>query len=199
LSLEAYLKHSGKPVMNIEHGGYEAGPYFSFTGNYVNPETCLIRNYQCVFAGVYSCYYWQNTSWDIVIYDPMNPKHTFKKPRFDYYKHLQDLFTRYDFNTLQPAKPKLTTNSRLGADNLASCGYPLTNGNDLYMYLVPAENYQINVVIPEPPSGQLDVTWFNPFTGEFVEQGTSKWEMWKGFQSPWKNVYSVLILKSVSQ
>lgn len=195
LSLEAYLKHSDKPVMNIEHGGYEDGTYLSFEGNYVNAETCLIRNYECVFAGVYSTYYWQNTSWNIVVYDPLDSKHSLKKPRFDYYKHFQELFTRYDFNALSPAKPKLTTNSRLGNDNLASSSYPLSNGKDLYMYLVPAANHQINVVLPEPVGGQMEATWFNPFTGEYKEAGTSKYSMWAAYQSPWKNTYSILILK----
>jgi hypothetical protein len=195
LTLEAYLKHADKPVMNIEHGGYEEGPYLSFEGNYVNAETCLIRNYECVFAGVYSTYYWQNTSWNIVVYDPMDSKYSFKKPRFDYYKHLQELFTRYDFNTLSPAKPKLTTNSRIGNDNLASSSYPLTDEKGLYMYLVPAANHQINVVLPEPAGGQMEATWFNPFTGEYKEAGISKYSMWAAYQSPWKNTYSVLILK----
>jgi hypothetical protein len=194
-SLEAYLKHADKPVMNIEHGGYEEGPYLSFEGNYVNPEACLVRNYECVFAGVYSTYYWQNTSWNIVVYDPLDPKHSFKKPRFDYYKHLHDLFTRYDFHTLFPIKPKLTINSRLGDDNLASSSYPLTDGKGLYLYLVPAANHQINVVLPEPAGGQMEATWFNPFTGEYKEAGTSKYSMWAAYQSPWKNTYSVLILK----
>lgn len=196
LSLEAYLKHSDKPVMNIEHGGYEEGPYLSFEGNYVNPEACLVRNYECVFAGVYSCYYWQNTSWNIVIYDPMNAKHDFKKPRFDYYKNLQTLFTVYDFNTLYPYKPKLTTNSRLGNDNFGSSGYPLTNGKDLYLYFIPAENYQMNAVIPEPQSKKLEVSWFNPFTGEFRDAGVTDWNNWKGFKSPWPGIAVVLILKS---
>jgi hypothetical protein len=105
------------------------------------------------------------------------------------------LFTRYDFNTLSPAKPKLTTNSRIGNDNLASSSYPLTNGKDLYMYLIPAANYQINVVLPEPAGGQMEATWFNPFTGEYKDAGTSKYSMWAAYQSPWKNTYSVLILK----
>jgi hypothetical protein len=195
LTLEAYLKHADKPVMNIEHGGYEEGPYLSFEGNYVNAETCLIRNYECVFAGVYSTYYWQNTSWNIVVYDPLDSKHSLKKPRFDYYKHLQELFTRYDFNTLSPAKPKLTTNSRIGNDNLASSSYPLTDGKGLYMYLVPAANHQINVVLPEPAGGQMIATWFNPFTGEYKEAGNSKYSMWAAYQSPWKNTYGILILK----
>jgi hypothetical protein len=180
--------------MNIEHGGYEEGPYLSFTGNYITPEICLIRNYECVFAGVYSCYYWQNSSWNVVVYDPMNPKHKIK-PRFDYYKHLQELFTRYDFNTLSPVKPKLTTNSRIETDNLSSSSYPLTDGKGLYMYLVPAVNYQVNVVLPEPASGQIEETWFNPFTGQYTEAATNKWSVWAPYQSPWKNTYSVLILK----
>jgi hypothetical protein len=197
LSLEALLKHNNKPVMNIEHGGYEEAPYLSFEGNYTNAEACLVRNYQCVFAGVYSSYYWQNTAWNTVIYDPFNPKHTFKKPHFDYYKHLQNLFTKYNFNTLFPYKPKLTTNSRLGLDNMSSSGYPLTNGKDLYLYFVPKENYLINVVIPEPPTKKLQIRWFNPFTGEYKEEGVTDWWLWKGYQNPWKNTEGVLILKSL--
>jgi hypothetical protein len=184
-----------KPVMYIEHGGYAEWPYHSFQGNYVIPEACLVRNYECIFAGLYSSYYLQNTSWNIVIWDALNPKHKFDKPRYDYYKHLQDFFTRYDFNTLLPYKPKLTTNSRLGFDNFASSGYPLTNGKDLFLYLVPAENFQLNVVLPEPAGKKMEVIWFNPFTGENKHEGTSEWYMWRGFQSPWKNTCSVLIIK----
>jgi hypothetical protein len=195
LSLAAYQRHANKPVMNIEHGGYEQGPYASFSGNYVNPEVCLIRNYQCVFAGLYSCYYWQNTSWNIVVYDPLKPGQAFPAPRFDYYKHLQSLFSRYDFRQLQPSVPKLTTNSRLGADNYASSAYPLSNGKDLFLYLVPAENEQINVVLPKPESGKMKATWFNPFTGEWIDKGSSDWYVWKGYQSPWPGKYSVLVLE----
>lgn len=196
LSLEAYQKHPNKPVMNIEHGGYEEGPYVSFVGNYVNPETCLIRNYQCVFAGVYSSYYWQNTSWDIVIHDALNGKQPFPKPRFDYYKHLQTLFTKYDFNTLQPYKPKLTINSRIGNDNFSTSGYPLTDNKGLYLYFIPAENYQINVVVPKQPQGKFEATWFNIFTGETIEESITDYQMFKSYLSPWKGKAAVLILKS---
>jgi hypothetical protein len=195
LSLEAYLKHNDKPVMNIEHGGYEEGPFLSYQGNYINPETCLIRNYQCVFAGVYSTYYWQNTSWNVVVYDPMDSRYNLKKPRFDYYRHLQELFTRYDYNSLYPAKPKLTTNSIRGMDNLSSSGYPLTNGEGLYLYLVPAENFQVNAIVPEPDNGMIKATWFNPFTGVYTDGGTSKWGRWPGFKNPWENQYSILIVE----
>ena len=194
LSLEAYQKHPNKPVMNIEHGGYEEGTYSSFSGNYTDPRVCLERNYACVFAGVYSCYYWQNTSWDIVIYDIMNPSQTLPRPRFDFYQHLQTLFSRYSFNNLEPYKPKLTTNSRPGNDNLATSGYPLTDDKGLYLYFVPAANYQVNVVIPKPASGKIAASWFNIFTGETIDETTSEWYMFKSYQSPWKGQSAVLIV-----
>jgi hypothetical protein len=197
LSLEALQKHPTKPVMNIEHGGYEKAPYFSFAGNYTNPETLIIRNYENVFAGLYSCYYWQNTSWNILIHNPLDSKLTFDKPRFDYYKHLQNFFGKYDFTKLNPYKPKLTTNGRFGNDNFASSGYPLTDDKGTFLYLVPASNDLINVVIPKPQSGKMEVEWFNIFTGEFKKMENADWWNWRGFESPWKGQYSVLILKSI--
>ncbi len=195
-SLEALMLHNNKPVMNIEHGGYEEGPYLSYQGNYINPEVCLIRNYLIVFAGVYSTYYWQNTAWNIVVYDPMESAQVVQKPRFDYYMHLNDLFTKYDYNTLMPAKQKPTTNSIRGMNNLSSSGYTLTNGTDLFMYLVPPENFQLAAVVPEPENGMLEAMWFNPFTGEYVDGGKQEWGRWPNFRSPWKNQYSVLILST---
>lgn len=194
LSLEAYLRHPNKPVMNIEHGGYEEGPYSTFTGNYINPEVCLERNYACIFAGIYSSYYWQNTSWDIVIHDVMRSKEVATKPRFDYYKHVQTLFSRYDFNRLLPYKPKLTTNGRIGNDNLSSSGYPLTDDKGLYLYFVPAANYQTNVVVPKPASGKLSASWFNIYTGETRDETPSDWYIFKSYQSPWKGQSAVLIV-----
>lgn len=194
-SLATYNLYLDKPVLNIEHGGYELGPYKSFPGNYTKPENCLLRNYQCAFAGVYSTYYWQNTAWDIVVFDPLHPRHTFQKPRFDYYKHFQELFFRYDYNQLIPVNSKLTINSQIGKDNVSSSGFALTNEKDLYLYFIPQDNYQINIVLPEPANSIMEVTWFNPFTGEFLEKGTTKWSMWAGFQSPWEGLPAVLILK----
>lgn len=193
-SLETYFKHQDKPVMNIEHGGYEEGPYVSFTGNYVNPEVCLIRNYQNLFAGLYSTYYWQDTSWNIVVHDPMDSPSVIKKPKFKYYKYLEEFFKRYPYHKLYPTKQKLTINSRIGADNFASSGYPLTNGKDLFIYLIPPDNFQVNVVLPEPKNKMIDVVWFNPFTGEYLSEGKTDYGMWKGFSSPWKDAYGILIL-----
>ena len=199
LMLQAWDRHGDKPVMNIEHGGYEEGPYDSFVGNYTSAETCLIRNYECVFAGVYPSYYWQNAAWNIVVYDPLDEKHDFPAPRFAYYKHMEDLFSRFNYNSLFPTIPKLTTNDRKGLENLSTSGYPLTNGEDLYLFLVPASSDRIHTVLPEPKSGQLKVSWFNPFTGEYKEQGSRAWVGWQEFKPPWENSYSVLIIEVPEQ
>ena len=196
-SLEAALKHQDKPVMNIEHGCYEEGPYVSFQGNYINAKTCLTRTYENVFAGLYSSYYWQNAAWNIVIHDAFNPKNTVEGPKYVYYKYLQDLFTRYNYSTLVAKKQKLTTNGRIGEDNLSSSAHPLSDGQGLYLYLIPEENYQINAVLPRPVSGQINVTWFNPFTGEYQDGGTVQHSNWAPFRSPWKNTLSILILELI--
>ncbi len=193
-SIDAGLLHADKPLMNIEHGGYEKGPYQSFVGNYMDPITCLERNYQAIFAGVYSSYYWQNTSWNIVIYDIMSAD--YPKPHFAYYRHLQELFTRYSFQDLKPQKQKLTINSKIGADNYGTSAYPLTNGKGRYLYFVPKENDFVNTVLPKPASGRFQVSFFNILTGEY-QRHEEAYQLFKGYTSPWKGQAYVLIVEEI--
>ena len=197
LMLRGRAMHEDKPVVNIEHGGYEKGPYRTFVGNYTSPETCLVRTYECVFAGVYGSYYWQNTSWNIVVFDPFAEGHDFAPPRFDYYKHLAGFFRRYDYNTFEPSSPKITTNGRAGADNLATNGYALSNSEGTYLMLIPKESERVNAVLPKPVSGKLKITWFNIFTGEYQEKGSRDWSGWIELISPWQYQDSVLIIEEV--
>ena len=67
--LDVRNRHEGKPVFNIEHGGYEKCRYDVFTGDYDDPEICLERNYLCAFAGVYSIHFWQFSFWNVAIPD----------------------------------------------------------------------------------------------------------------------------------
>ncbi len=187
--------HADKPVVNIEHGGYEEGPYRSFVGNYTSPETCLVRTYECVFAGVYGSYYWQDAAWNIVIYDPFEDAHDFDAPRFDYYKHMSDFFSKYDFNSFTPSYPKITTNSKHGGDNFATNGYTLYNEEGTYLMFIPAVSERVAAVLPEPESGKLKVSWFNIYTGEYQEAGSKTWSNWIELISPWKHTDSVLIIE----
>lgn len=183
-----------KPVVNIEHGGYEAGPFISFLGNYTNAETCLERTYECVFAGVYGSYYWQDASWNIVVWDALDENHGFDKPRYDYYKHMAELFEKYDFNTFKPSVPKLTTNDKGGNDNLATNGFGMYDGKGNYLMLIPKETERTNVIIPKSESGKVNITWMNPFTGEYQDRGEMDWSGWMEVISPWQYEMSVLIL-----
>lgn len=197
LMLQGRAFHGDKPVVNIEHGGYEKGPYRTFVGNYTSPETCLVRTYECVFAGVYGSYYWQNTSWNIVVYDPFSEEHDFDPPRFDYYKHLAEFFEKYDYNSFKPSVPKITTNSRIGTDNLATNGYALSNGEGTYLMFIPKDSERVNAVLPKPVSGKFKITWFNIFTGEYEEKESRNWSNWMELISPWQYKDSVVIIEEV--
>jgi len=195
LMLQGRSFHGDKPVVNIEHGGYEKGPYRTFVGNYTSPETCLVRTYECVFAGVYGSYYWQNTSWNIVVYDPFESGQGFDSPRFDYYKHLAGFFEKYDYNSFKPSYPKITTNSRIGMDNLATNGYAMSNGKGTYLMFIPKDSERVNAVLPKPSTGKVKITWFNIFTGEYQEKGGRDWSGWMELISPWQYTDSVLIIE----
>ncbi|PRY86714.1 DUF5060 domain-containing protein [Mongoliibacter ruber] len=196
LMLQGRQLHS-KPVVNIEHGGYEEGPFISFLGNYTNAETCLERTYECVFAGVYGSYYWQDAAWNIVVWDALDDKHDFDKPRYDYYKHMSGLFGKLDFNDFKPSVPKLTTNDKGGNDNLATNGYGMYDGKGKYLMLIPKETERTNVIITKPESGKVKITWMNPFTGEYQDNGEMDWSGWMEVISPWQYAMSVLIIESI--
>jgi hypothetical protein len=194
-SLLARQKHSDKPVVNIEHGGYEKGPYLSFQGNYTDPVTSLFRNYECVFAGVYSTYYWQNTSWQIVIYDPFDDEHAWDAPKFKYYQNLATLFEKYNYNDLFPSSQKFTTNDKKGLDNLSTGGLPLTNGYDLHLFLVPEKMEFISTVLEQKDFTSMDITWLHPLSGEFREMGSHDFKSWFTLEKPWNDTFAVLIVQ----
>jgi len=175
-------KHPEKPVFNIEHGGYEQGPYVVFTGDYIDARTCLERNYDCLFAGSYSTYYWQCTSWNAVIHNPSSLAER-QQPKFVYYHHLVDLFKRYNFGQLTPQQTR------------HSSGLELTNGSDTFLFVIPKDNYAIHLGLPESLGDKAMVTWFNPYTGEYLIAGLTDAQPRHEFISPWVGQMAVLILE----
>ena len=155
---EVAITHARKPVFNIEHGGYEKTTYSIFDGAYTDPETCLDRTYQCLFAGTYSTYYWQNTSWYNVITRPLaQPKDN--QPHFRYYKYLTNLFSEFDFSTLQPSQQTFSPPM-------------LSNGADTYLFYLPDYRTGINGRLPELLGKTMRVRWFDPLTGQYVGDST---------------------------
>ena len=181
--LETYREFSTMPIFNIEHGGYEIGPYHVFDGDYDDPVTCLDRNYQCVFGGTYSTYYWQDTSWDVVIWDKSELPES-QRPRYDLYRHMAKLFNDVDFTAFKPAKTRK-----------ASSGFVLESDDDRYLLYLPAANRRINTRIEKYYGKTMRAKWFNPLTGEYSEETEPVMEQWLRFEPPWQGQPRILILE----
>lgn len=176
-----------QPILNIEHGGYERGPYVVFEGSYTSPEVCLERAYQCVFAGTYPTHYWQGAAWNVFFadIDAMAPE---DRPRLHYYKHMREFVERFDLAQLK------------AGDKKSNSGFCLHNGDDLFIYYVPKENINIGVSVPKKHAGaQMTGTWWNPHTGQYSDPIEKAITQWPGFDKPENDHFDILIVQVQTQ
>lgn len=177
--LEAQKEFPNKPIFNIEHGGYEESPYVVFPGAYTDAETCLRRNYMCLFAGGYTTYYWQGASWNVLIHNPFEQPDDFIKPHFEYFTYMRELFETVGFENC-------VANMRYN-----SSGYNLTNAKDgIVLMYTPKENEWVGYpgVTKEFNYENATKQWFNTLTGEYtevekfekVDLGFWSWRPWRG-------------------
>ena len=146
--------HPGKPIFNIEHGGYEKTLHSVFPdGAYEDPIICLDRNYKCIFAGSYSTYYWQNASWYEVIYEPSQLAEE-NQPNFKFYKNIASLFQAYNFQSLEPYQK--------GFGPMA-----LTDHKKVYLFYASPGMIAVTGTVPELKNKKVRIRWFDPFTGKF--------------------------------
>ncbi|MCS7466044.1 DUF4038 domain-containing protein [Stieleria sp. ICT_E10.1] len=176
----------GKPILNIEHGGYERGPYVVFTGNYVSPEVCLERAYQCVFAGTYPTHYWQGAAWNVVIPDitELAPD---ARPKLEYYRHMREFVDRFQVDQL------------IAGDKKSNAGFCLHNGKDLHLYYVPKECDFMGLRLPKDRGDTMKLTWFNPFTGQSLEPFEMKITQWPSVKVPEGDRFQILICELQNQ
>lgn len=130
-----------------------------------------------------------------MVWDAFDEKHNFKKPRYDYFKHLARLFKKYNLNDFKPSFPKLTTNDKRVNDNFATNGVGLFDEIGNYLMMIPKESERINVIIPKPEDGKIKVKWFNPFSGEYINHGPKDWSGWMEMISPWQFEMSFIIIE----
>lgn len=179
-----------KVIYNIEHGGYEASPYLVFPGDYVDPEVSVRRNWHTLFAGVYSTYYWQASSWNVIIYNPFEQPEDFIKPRWDYFTHLSYFFKQYPFDEYVPVPGK------------NGSGMTLHNPeDDSYLVYVSKDNYQMSrlnwILTPSKERPQRNLQWFNTLTGEMSP--ISKIEKSQLFISPWRGTADAVLIATVAE
>lgn len=169
--LEVSQEHHKKPIFNIEHGGYERSmDHFIFNGAYEDAVACLDRNYLCAFAGTYSTYYWQHTSWYEVVYDPASLPDQ-NQPKYAYYRHFSSLFQAFDFGKLNPAKSISNT----------AC---LTDHQTSYLFYIPRDMISIQGNFRELKNKKVKIKWFDPFTGQFHGSDTRQFgdDTWSSFK-----------------
>ncbi|MCM5664099.1 DUF5060 domain-containing protein [Galbibacter mesophilus] len=189
LTLDKWTRYPDQPVMNIEHGGYEKTMHSIFDGQYTDPIVCLDRNYQCIFAGAYSTYYWQNTSWYNVITNPFSLPEE-QQPNFRYYKYLAEFMEAQNFGELVP-------------DQYSFTPYALTNETDTCLLYVTGGMTSVNGHMTDSVLNghQVSVTWFNPLTGTYEEAETYSFEdkVWLHLEIPQelKNKNAVVIFKKL--
>ncbi|MCL7762533.1 DUF5060 domain-containing protein [Polaribacter sp. Z014] len=171
-----------KPIFNIEHGGYTKSEFEVFPGDYVDPEISLRRNYMINFSGTYSTYYWQGTSWYVMIHDIENQPKGFVKPKYEYYKNFVNFFKKYPFNEFTP---DLKSNNS---------GYTLTNNKGVFLMYLPKYNYQASIFYLSPFFSKTGTyQWFNTLTGEYSEVFQFK----KGnFMNPWYNKADAILIRT---
>ncbi|MDA0349164.1 MAG: DUF4038 domain-containing protein [Verrucomicrobia bacterium] len=183
--LDTFQKFSNKPIFNIEHGGYEIGPYFVFDGDYDGAEACLDRNYRCAFAGTYSTYYWHDTSWNVIIWDQASLPES-DRPRYDYYKHMAEFFNKVNYASYRPLDRR--------TDRKSSSGYVMTNDNGDFLFYLTAVNSRIATTIQENYGKTMSYQWFNTLTGEYSKKEEVIIEQHLRFEPPWKEQPAVLHL-----
>lgn len=180
---DTYERFTNKPIFNIEHGGYEGGPFHVFDGDYEDSVACLDRNYQCVFAGTYSTHYWQDTSWNVVIWDREDLPES-QRPQYELYGHMAKLFQDIDYSKLSPPETRLS-----------SSGFALASEDHTYLFYLPAANKRINTRIEPFYGKKMRAKWFNPITGEYSKESNTVMEKWLRFNPPWENQPTILILQ----
>ncbi len=172
-------RYADKLVLNIEHGGYEESPFINAPGDYQDPVACLERNWLCVFAGAYSTHYWQGCSWNIVCYDPMSlpPE---KRPRWQYFRHMQAFFCRHDYGDFTPVP----------SGRMTSSGYVMHSGKGDLLVLKPRESYCIHLRDLEGVEA-VTVSWFHPLTGEWSLPERLTMTRFLPLRSPWSEVFTI--------
>lgn len=172
----------GKPILNIEHGGYERGPYVVFTGNYTSPEVCLERAYQCVFAGTYPTHYWQGAAWNVIIPD-INALPADVRPRLEYYRHMRTFVDQYQVDQL------------IAGDKKSNAGFCLHDGGKLLLYYVPKECDFFGLRLPKGLGTTMTATWYDPFTGQFDEPIQKAITQWPSLETPPGDGFRLLVIE----
>jgi hypothetical protein len=145
------LQNDAKPYLNIEYG-YEEGvePLHTYRSATTRSwQIVLDWTWALVCAGAYPCYYYSNTAWDLIKFDP-------EPPGWARYADLQRFVAGLPLN-------------RMAADNsMVETGYCLTKPGCAILVFVPAGG-QLVIDLGPDQSGDWKARWLQVHTGDTAE------------------------------
>lgn len=140
---------AGKPYMNIEYG-YELGVEELKT--YISRTTAgwrkiLVWTWAIYLGGGYPCYYYNNTSWDLVRFLP-------EPPGWKRYRYLVDFLAQFDLNPMTPRNELVREGFCLAEEGRQYLAF-LPQGGDLTIDLTSVDK--------DTP---VRCEWLDAFSGE---------------------------------
>jgi len=145
-------RNVSKPYLNMEYG-YEVGnpplaaPIPKMT---VSGEVMLLWTWALYVGGAYANYYYCNTSWDIVRFDPVPES-------WARFRYLTDFLSMMDFNRLVPDN-----------DYVQQGMCSVESGKQYFVFLPEGGQTQIDLSAVAPDT-VLTATWMDIWTGERVD------------------------------
>jgi len=136
-----------KPYLNIEYGyerGVEALPTYKIAQSW---QELLLWTWALYLGGAYPCYYYSNTSWDLVKYRP-------EAPGWARYRYLMDFLSRLNFNVLTP-------------DNeFVEQGYCMAEAGKQYLIFLPDGGDALVDLTAVLAGTALECEWLDIYSGE---------------------------------
>lgn len=155
-AVQTLRKAVGKPTLSIDHGGYEQCGYNIANEVYIDAEQCLRRSYEVIFSGQYATYYWQGAAWSLLMYDLDALPKGAVRPKMEYYKYLNNFFSRHMYSAFKPVSGLSDSSLCLGDSD-----------GRTYLLYVPKEMNRVSADGILAKGQRLLFQWFNTTTGVY--------------------------------
>ena len=146
-------RNQSKPYMDIEHGyelAEEALPTYTADGRTRIWQDILMWTWSIYVGGGYATYYHNNTSWDLVKFDPVPPS-------WHRYKYLADFLAMMD---LEPMVPD---------NDFVERGMCLAEPGMQYFVYLPEGGDEVIDLTAIPRGRLVKCTWLDTHTGQRVD------------------------------
>lgn len=164
------LRTLPKPYLNIEYG-YELGVESLKTyrgGSTTTWDNLLKWTWAIYLAGAYPCYYYDNTSWDLIKFEP-------EPPSWARYQDLKAFLDALPFNRMQ-------------ADNeFVERGLCLAEPGRVYLVYLPEGGSTALDLSAVDGSARLTVEWMDIFSGARKQTGLEQTRDWSAFNTVLEN------------